>query len=435
MRFLLWLSLTACLLTVPPLAAQKAADFARARPALERKLRDPSAGNRQDALDELAKFRFPEAVALALPLTADPDARVRLTAFRTLVQLQEEPAVRAAMLKTLQGSLSEQSRPLIVPMLGGSADSQSFLQFLNKTTKAQPAQLLHLLAMAEAVGAWSDPAAVRILQQLSQLDAFHKTLGLQRPVVKGLLYIRLNEAIPVLIELLGQLEGELQFQVNDHLNKISGENFAFDPAAARKWWLANQEGYRYPSPTALPPPRVPQTEDEGASYYGLRLRARQMIFVMDVSGSMAGPRLQNAKKELIQAIQRLPPKAQFNLVFFNNKLHVWSAKLVEATPEAKKQAVSLIENLSAGGNTHTYDALRAALELKVETIYLLTDGQPTGGLIVQTDGILTAIRTQNRLQASAIYTIGLSPGLETGTFSKFLQSLAEQNHGQYRKVE
>ncbi|MBL8798054.1 MAG: HEAT repeat domain-containing protein [Planctomycetia bacterium] len=435
MRFLPWLSGLACLLAAPCLAAQKPADLARARPVLERQLRDPSAGNRQDALDELGKYRFPEAAQLALPLTADPDPRVRLTAFRTLAHLQEEPAVRAAMLKTLQAGISEQTRPLLVAVLGGTADAKTLLQSLNKSAKGQPVVLLHLLTMAEEISTWSDPAAVRVLERMTLLDAFPQTLGLRRAVVKGLLYIRLNEAVPVLIDLLGKLDGELAFQINDHLDKISGESFAFDAESARKWWQANREGYRYPSPTALPAPRVPRVEVDGASYYGMQIRARHMIFVMDISGSMAGARLQHAKKELVQAIQKLPSKSQFNLVFFNNKLHVWSPKLVEATPEAKKQAVYLIENLAAGGNTHTYDALRVALDLKVEHIYLLTDGQPTGGAIVQTDTILATIRPQNRLPGIAISTIGLAPGPDSGPFSKFLQSLADQNHGQYRKVE
>lgn len=435
MRFLLWLSLAAFLLAGTRLLAQKPADFARARPALERKLRDPSAGNRQDALDELAKYRFPEAIQLALPLTADPDPRVRLTALRTLVHLQEEAPVRTAMLKSIQTNITDQSRPLLIAVLGGTADGQGVLQSLNKATKNQPAILLQLLTAAEDVGSWSDPAAIRVLQHLTQLDAFPKTLGLRRAVVKGLLYIRLHEAVPVLIELLEHLEGELLFQVGEHLNKITGENFGFDPMAARKWWAAHQAGFRYPAPGSTPPARAPRLDDEGASYYGLRLRARQMIFVMDVSGSMAGLRLQNAKKELSQTIQKLPASTQFNLVFFNNKVHVWSPKLIEATPEAKKQAVALIDNLVAGGNTHTYDALRAALELQVEAIYLLTDGQPTGGTIVQTESILPAIRRQNRLQGSSIHSIGISPGPDVGVFSRFLQSLAEQNHGQFRKVE
>jgi Mg-chelatase subunit ChlD len=167
----------------------------------------------------------------------------------------------------------------------------------------------------------------------------------------------------------------------------------------------------------------------------LPIRARRLVFIIDSSGSMAGPRMVNAHKELIQAVQKLPGSTEFNIVWFNNRVGAWSPRLVSATDDAKRKAAAFVGSLVPAGSTWTYDALQAALNLKEESIYLLTDGQPTGGQLVAPDAIVAAVRRQNLLQGTSIHTIGIDTGSDESPFSRFLKSLAEQNHGQFRKVE
>jgi len=170
-------------------------------------------------------------------------------------------------------------------------------------------------------------------------------------------------------------------------------------------------------------------------YYGIPIRAQRLVFVIDTSGSMAGPRLARAQKELVQAVNQLPVRAMFNIIVFNSTFAMWSPKPVPATDAVKKRATAFVAGLFAKGQTCTYDALKAALDLKVESIYVLTDGAPTNGAIVRPDAILAAVQAQNRLVGSSIHVIGIAPGPDEGIFNRFLQALAAQNHGQYRKIE
>src|SRR5262249_1278579 len=112
-----------------------------------------------------------------------------------------------------------------------------------------------------------------------------------------------------------------------------------------------------------------------------------------------------------------------------------SPRMVEATADAKKRAMIYISGLAARGSTHTYDALKTALDMKVESIYILTDGEPTGGQIVAPNAILAAIYTPNRLLGPSIHPIAIGPGRDGSMLSQFLQGLAEQNYGQYRKID
>jgi hypothetical protein len=422
------------LVTSCQLRADNPTDFARARPVLERKLRDPAAAVRLDAVADLARYLEVDAAALALPRTRDADARVRHAALKALVRQQDEPQVRAWMVKKSQGS-SDGSPVLLGVLLAGTPDPQDLLDFLDKAFKKDPDRLLPLFPVIEEFGTWQDPAAVRALTHLTRLKCFPETLGLQRTIVAALLGVRQRDAVPVLIDLMARLEGELLFQIGAHLNGIAGKEYEADAAVWKKWWQQNNEQFEYPSSGGVAAVKNPKPDPSSPRYYGLPIYAKRVAFVIDTSGSMLGPKIINAKKELIGAIQRLPAGSEFNIIVFNSRVYVWSPKPVEATDDAKKRATAYVIGLPVGGSTVTYDALKAALDLRIESIYLLTDGEPTRGQIVRPDSIVAAIRGQNRLLGVSIHCIGLSVGPDTGVCSLFLKTLAEQNHGQYRKVD
>lgn len=97
--------------------------------------------------------------------------------------------------------------------------------------------------------------------------------------------------------------------------------------------------------------------------------------------------------------------------------------------------MQFIDRLAARSNTATYEGLQAAFNFDVEAIYLLTDGAPTSGRIVEPGAIVEAVTSQNRSRRQSIYTIGVSPGDVDSLFEVFLRNLADQNYGLYRRVE
>ncbi len=434
MRHARWLSVAWFLAAVSILSAEVPADFKSARPALERRLRDKSAAARVAALGDLRQYLLVDAAKLALPFTRDPEAAVREAAIAALAQQQTDARVRSWMLDSIRKDIVEWNCIFPAVLLSAADEPRDVLELLDKTLKTRPAKLAALLPGIAADGGWHDPAAVRSLQRFTQLACFPKSLSLERWVALAAIGIRHNDAVPLLIDLTAKCDGEVQFQIGAHLNLITSQQHGIDTKAWQEWWRTNAATFRFPAPDVLAQARK-KAEEGGPSYYGIPIRARRLVFVIDTSGSMAGERLAAAKKELVEAIDKLPAEAQFNILVFDSKLAIWSQKLVIATPDNRKRAASFVNGLIANGSTCTYDALAAALNMKVESIYVLTDGAPTNGLIVEPGQILAAVQIQNRIVGSSIHTIGIAPGPDDAIFSLFLKALAAENHGQYRKVE
>ena len=157
--------------------------------------------------------------------------------------------------------------------------------------------------------------------------------------------------------------------------------------------------------------------------------------MVDISGSMTGPRLAAAKRELTKVIQRLYPEAWFNIVVYNNRASAWQNRMLPATPANKRGAARFVNNLSAGGMTASYDALETAFRFDVEAIFFLSDGAPSAGRIVDPRGIIAFVSTANQFRRVSIYTIGIMPGLPESPLAVFMRTLAEQNFGVYQQID
>jgi hypothetical protein len=170
-------------------------------------------------------------------------------------------------------------------------------------------------------------------------------------------------------------------------------------------------------------------------YYGLPIYAQRLIFVLDTSGSMSGLRLAAAQRELLLAIASLPEGVGFNVLVFNQGVFAWQEQLAPASPENKALAAAFVMCQHAVGATWTYDALAAAFDFDAESIYFLTDGEPCGGTISAPAAIVAVLAKLNHGRRVTINSIGVGVGLPGSPFDLFLQALAAQNYGEYRRVD
>jgi hypothetical protein len=171
------------------------------------------------------------------------------------------------------------------------------------------------------------------------------------------------------------------------------------------------------------------------SYYGIPLYAQRLVFVLDTSSSMRGPRIAAAVRDLTAAVTGLSESVSFSVVAFNNDVFVWQKKLVPATLANKRAANYWIENQELRPMTASYDALAAAMQFDAEAIYFLTDGAPYGGEITSPPDIIDAISRMNRVRRESIYSIGIGVGPEGSVFDLFLKTLAQENYGLYKRVD
>lgn len=112
---------------------------------------------------------------------------------------------------------------------------------------------------------------------------------------------------------------------------------------------------------------------------------RDFVFVMDTSGSMRGPKMEQAKKALKYCINSLGENDRFSMLNFATSVSLFRDEFVSANEEFKILGRKWIEGLDSTGGTAIRDALLAALDIRGNdasrpfVIVFFTDGMPTIG--------------------------------------------------------
>ncbi|MGH7534308.1 MAG: VWA domain-containing protein, partial [Gemmatimonadales bacterium] len=159
---------------------------------------------------------------------------------------------------------------------------------------------------------------------------------------------------------------------------------------------------------------------------------RDVTLVVDVSGSMSGAKLEQAKAALEQALGTLDPADRFRLVAFSSGVRAFRPEPVSATREHLAEAREFISGLAAEGGTNIAGALEAALAGsgdagRLSLIIFVTDGLPSVGE-QSPDRIAEAAAA--RVGRARIFPIGI--GHDVNTY--LLDRLATQGRGSVEYV-
>ena len=154
---------------------------------------------------------------------------------------------------------------------------------------------------------------------------------------------------------------------------------------------------------------------------------RDLTLVVDVSGSMSGEKLDQAKAALRQALGSLQARDRFRLIAFSNAVRQFREGFTPATGDAVAEARRFVDDLSANGGTNLAGAVEAALAERTDTerlplVLLLTDGIPSVGEQAP-DRI--AAEAAGRIGRSRIFTVGV--GTDVNTY--LLDRLAVEGRG------
>jgi Ca-activated chloride channel family protein len=118
---------------------------------------------------------------------------------------------------------------------------------------------------------------------------------------------------------------------------------------------------------------------------GEKVNAKDVVFVLDTSGSMAGKKLEQAKKALTFCVENLNDVDRFEVLHFATETEPCFDKLSDATRGSRDQALKWIDALKPIGGTAIHEALQRAQKLRPVSnerpfvVIFLTDGQPTVG--------------------------------------------------------
>ncbi|MFQ6015519.1 MAG: VIT domain-containing protein [Anaerolineae bacterium] len=165
---------------------------------------------------------------------------------------------------------------------------------------------------------------------------------------------------------------------------------------------------------------APQVEVETS-----RVVAKDVIFVLDTSGSMKGGKLEQAKKALEFVLDNLNEEDRFNIITFSTGVRQYARGLRPA--DEAGEALRYVRNLRAGGGTDINRALLEALNQadseRPQIIIFLTDGLATEG-VVETDTILSNV-ADAAPEAARLFTFGVGDDVNT----ILLDTLAQEHRG------
>ena len=114
----------------------------------------------------------------------------------------------------------------------------------------------------------------------------------------------------------------------------------------------------------------------GTEFFGAKENASSFVYVIDTSGSMARNRALNvAKAELLASLERLPPEAQFGVVFYSLNPRFYQPALLPANSNEKAKFRDYVEKVKPFGGTDHIAALQQSLKLGAEVVYFLTDAE------------------------------------------------------------
>lgn len=280
------------------------------------------------------------------------------------------------------------------------------------------------------------------------LPALEKALGGKRLLVRvaaarALKGIRVAESVRILIERLPREEGRVAWEIVRSLVSLTQRRFGIQADQWKQWWEQYADAFEtFPDPAAVKRPLLPEgASKQRYSFYGIPIESHNIVFVLDVSGSMAGFMGANAGeapitrliRELSRTINSLTAEHKINMVFFDSQVRKWRPRLVPMKGGAggfKQEALVYVRYLRAEGGTNLYGAMMAAMDdEEVDAIVLLSDGEPTVGKYVAPVVILDRVLARNRTLQASIHTIALGEEADR----VFLKRLAVATGGTYKE--
>lgn len=168
-----------------------------------------------------------------------------------------------------------------------------------------------------------------------------------------------------------QLRSENEIPNKDFILKYTVAGEQITDAVLTHWDPSNSKATDggYFTLILEPPARVPESD----------ITPKELVFVLDTSGSMWGFPLEKGKALISQALDELYPGDTFNLITFSGDTHVVFPEPVFPTAENIRIARQVLQNRQGGGGTEMMKAIRAALEPsdsqdRVRVVCFVTDG-------------------------------------------------------------
>jgi hypothetical protein len=323
------------------------------------------------------------------------------------------------------------------------------------------------------------------------LGLSHEEKPVRLAAIKAALDLRIKGSVRALIAMIdGDVDARVSEDAYEVLQTLTQRKFEDISEIWLKWWDRSEKSFVMPDLEKLAAAKKRLAENGSAyskgkkSFQGIETKSENIIFVIDVSKSMEESfgdperlartgreykslqRLEIVKEELINTIDSLPDTTSFNIVAYATGVETWKRRASRANILNKNNASNWVAKLkpkggegagfrarmglsaeaAAEGQTNTHLALMTAFgepvddkkksnafvtssKDPIDTIFFLTDGEPTVGKTVDMDEIREEVRRVNSYRGVQIHVIYV------GSYGgKEFRLLAEENSGVFVSI-
>lgn len=155
---------------------------------------------------------------------------------------------------------------------------------------------------------------------------------------------------------------------------------------------------------------------------------RDLVLVLDTSGSMSDQKMAQAKKALKHLMGQLKNDDRFALVGFSSTVRHFEEKLLPASTDNLEKGTKWVDDLRAGGGTAILPALEAALDLRSKdqgrsfTIVFLTDGVPTLDERDPAKIVKNVVAKAEKSENARIFTFGVGDDVNAAMLDQLAES-------------
>ena len=170
----------------------------------------------------------------------------------------------------------------------------------------------------------------------------------------------------------------------------------------------------------IEPPTAPQNQD---------ITAREMIFVLDTSGSMSGEPMNASKVFMRHALKTLRPDDYFRIINFGSRSHEFTNSPIRATQNNLYRGQKHIDSLNANGGTEIVPAIKHAfssplINRTLRIVVFLTDGY-----VSNESAVMQLIN--EKIKGARIYAFGVG----TSVNRYLLSEMGRIGHGFARYID
>lgn len=337
-----------------------------------------------------------------------------------------------------------------------SFDVEGRTETLRRALDSDPEPTVHV-AILQALSRTKSPDTALVRQVADRVLSDYWSIRFA--AIQALRALGAPQGIDALVTALEKTDGRTRAEAREALRELTRGRAPREDSQVPRWWAENRDqalrdGFEGPAPAG-------DAATEVLDFFTIPLHSNRVAFVIDASKSMltsarwdpnvlVGSRSNRTKPtstrkfaiaefQLLRAFDSLPEGTLFAIVVYAEIQRTFELGPKTLDPDARKRIAEYLRNVEPDGETDLFAAVDQALVYAchrdgrirkdgLDTVYLLSDGEPTFGLLRSMDPIVEEVAERNRFAKVAIHTIYVGrPTLEDQT--GFMRRIAQANYG------